>query len=110
MVDSITGFTHATSPALHATVRNIGDGPAPASKLQLHSRSSANNVTVDQVLDVPALAPGASVTIDAACDNKNAAYAADSATATVDPTNAVSERDESNNSVSASGGVFCVYT
>ena len=43
LVDSITGFTHSTSPALHVSVRNAGDAEAPASKLLLHSRSNANN-------------------------------------------------------------------
>ena len=109
-MDSITGFTHSTSPSLHVSVRNAGTAQAPASKLLLQSHSAFDNQTRDHTFDVPALAPGASVTIDAACDNTHASYASDSATATADSLNAVAESDESNNSRSAGGGNYCVYT
>lgn len=108
VVDSITGFGTSPAPALRVTVRNAGTADAPASTLLLQSRSSASNVTVERGFGVPALAAGASVTIDAPCDNSSAAYAADSATATADSPNAVAEADESNNSRSASGD-FCRF-
>lgn len=104
VVDSITGFGTSDHPYLRVTVRNAGGADAPASKLALHTARSADGATRDEVLDVPALAAGASTAVESFCT----LYGLDSATATADSTGAIAESDETNNARSASGG-YCRY-
>ncbi|XVV00292.1 CARDB domain-containing protein [Actinosynnema sp. CA-248983] len=78
---------------LSATVRNTGNAPAPASSVAFSLGGTSGTVPV------PALAAGASETV--AFDAGRRPQGTHQATATVDPTNAVVEQDESNNTASA---------
>jgi subtilase family serine protease len=105
VVDDIAGLaTSSDAPTLRITVRNAGSGAAAASQLALHTQRSSDNQFTDKVLDVPALAPGASTTVQTACEP----YASDMATATADGPNALAESDEGNNVRSVTGS-YCRY-
>ncbi|WP_034648134.1 CARDB domain-containing protein [Cellulomonas sp. HZM] len=98
-VQSVTttpaGPTTSDTITLAATVKNVGDGAAAATSVQL----SVGGTAVATVA-VPALAAGASTTVSTSIGTK--AVGTYTTSAVVDPTNAIDESNESNNSASGS--------
>ena len=81
------------------TVRNIGEAPAPPSRVKLVLSSSFNGQRGERVLDVPAIAAGGQATVQTQCF----VYTTDRATATADESGSVDESNESDNALTVAG-------
>lgn len=89
-------LTSATSWLWNVQIRNAGDGAAPPTKTALSQPLQAQ-----VLIDTPALAPGASVTVTIACPYGSLAEA----TAQADASNLAEEREEANNARASDLGI-----
>ena len=81
------------------TVRNVGEAPAPPSRLRLALNSSFNGQSGERVLDVPEIPAGGQTTVQTQCF----VYTTDQATATADESGSVDESNESDNALTVAG-------
>jgi Domain of unknown function (DUF4185)/CARDB len=100
VVEGIRGLGVGNHPlTVSVDVRNAGDADAPVSKLFLALEQRQTGQRREYLLDTPPLGPGASTTVRTTC----APYASNSATATADTGNAITESDETNNTLTRTG-------
>lgn len=97
VVDSIV--SPRPGPSVDVTIRNGGDTTTPATALSVDFVGDGG--TRSAAAEIPALTPGAAVTVRVGCPD----HSSTSATAVADPGNTITETDEGNNGLWS--GVDC---